>query len=139
MPATIERKKKTISDFKTHEKDTGSTEVQVAVLTDRINHLTDHLKVHPKDFSSRRGLLMRLDGVDHNIVGVIPSYQEFPINDEVYVPYSIPKILPTNQHGGQLFIAARLKPDVTLQHLQSDLDASARRYHESYSDGFIKN
>ena len=58
MPATVERKKKVIEDYKTHETDTGSPEVQVAVLTDRINHLTEHLKVHRKDFSSRRGLLM---------------------------------------------------------------------------------
>lgn len=58
MPATIERKSKVIEDYRTHEKDTGSSEVQVAVLTDRINHLTDHLKVHKKDFGSRRGLLM---------------------------------------------------------------------------------
>ncbi len=57
MPATVERKKKLIDDYKTHGTDTGSAEVQVAVLTDRINHLTEHLKVHRKDFSSRRGLL----------------------------------------------------------------------------------
>jgi len=58
MPATIERKPQVIEEYRLHEKDTGSTEVQVAVLTDRINHLTEHLKVHRKDFSSRRGLLM---------------------------------------------------------------------------------
>ena len=47
-----------IDDFGTHESDTGSPEVQVALLTERINHLTDHLRVHKKDHHSRRGLLM---------------------------------------------------------------------------------
>lgn len=46
-----------ISKFATHEGDTGSPEVQIALLTWRINHLTDHLKTHPKDHHSRRGLL----------------------------------------------------------------------------------
>lgn len=50
--------KKTIIDaFKTHENDTGSPEVQIALLTERINHLNEHLKIHKKDFHSRRGLL----------------------------------------------------------------------------------
>jgi small subunit ribosomal protein S15 len=47
-----------VSEFGTHEADTGSPEVQVALLTERINHLTDHLRVHKKDHHSRRGLLM---------------------------------------------------------------------------------
>jgi small subunit ribosomal protein S15 len=47
-----------IEEFGTHATDTGSPEVQVALLTERINHLTDHLKVHKKDHHSRRGLLM---------------------------------------------------------------------------------
>lgn len=46
-----------ISEFKTHDKDTGSSEVQIALLTARINHLTEHLRTHRKDFHSRRGLL----------------------------------------------------------------------------------
>jgi small subunit ribosomal protein S15 len=52
-------KKKTaiIETYRVHEKDTGSPEVQVALLTERINHLTEHLKGHQKDHSSRRGLL----------------------------------------------------------------------------------
>ena len=55
----ISKDKKTeiINEFKIHEKDTGSTEVQVAVLTERINELNEHLKVHKKDHHSRRGLL----------------------------------------------------------------------------------
>jgi len=54
----MEAKAKTIAEFKTHEKDTGSADVQVALLTQRINHLTEHLQAHKKDHSSRRGLLM---------------------------------------------------------------------------------
>jgi small subunit ribosomal protein S15 len=46
-----------IAEYKTHDKDTGSSEVQVALLTARINHLTEHLRTHRKDFHSRRGLL----------------------------------------------------------------------------------
>jgi small subunit ribosomal protein S15 len=50
-------KSNVISDFRTHESDTGSSEVQIALLTQRINHLTDHLRTHRKDFHSRRGLI----------------------------------------------------------------------------------
>ena len=46
-----------IDDFKTHEKDTGSPEVQIALLSKRIGYLTDHFKIHKKDHHSRRGLL----------------------------------------------------------------------------------
>jgi small subunit ribosomal protein S15 len=52
-----EAKTKIIEDFKVHARDTGSTEVQIAVLTERINSLGDHFKAHKKDFHSRRGLL----------------------------------------------------------------------------------
>ena len=52
-----ETKAKIIAEYATHEGDTGSPEVQVALLTYRINHLTEHLKVHHKDHHSRRGLL----------------------------------------------------------------------------------
>jgi small subunit ribosomal protein S15 len=52
-----QEKDKIISDFETHKGDTGSPEVQIALLTTRINELTEHLKVHPKDHASRRGLL----------------------------------------------------------------------------------
>jgi small subunit ribosomal protein S15 len=54
----MESKTKTISDFKVHERDTGSADVQIALLTQRINHLTEHLQTNKKDHSSRRGLLM---------------------------------------------------------------------------------
>ena len=52
-----EKKHAVIEQYKTHEGDTGSPEVQVAILTERIRELTEHLKVHQKDFHSRRGLL----------------------------------------------------------------------------------
>jgi small subunit ribosomal protein S15 len=51
-------KVKTIEEFRLHEKDTGSADIQIALLTERINHLTDHLQKNRKDHSSRRGLLM---------------------------------------------------------------------------------
>jgi small subunit ribosomal protein S15 len=51
------RKNEIIEKFKTHESDTGSSEVQIALLTDRIKYLTEHFKVHKKDHHSRRGLL----------------------------------------------------------------------------------
>jgi len=54
----MEAKQKTIQDFRGHEGDTGSADVQVALLTRRINHLTEHLQKNHKDHSSRRGLLM---------------------------------------------------------------------------------
>ena len=54
----MEAKSKTITDFKLHERDTGSADVQIALLTQRINHLTEHLQSNVKDHSSRRGLLV---------------------------------------------------------------------------------
>ncbi|WP_227766585.1 30S ribosomal protein S15 [Zhaonella formicivorans] len=57
MSAFAAKKQEIIEKFKLHETDTGSPEVQIAILTERINHLTEHLKVHKKDFHSRRGLL----------------------------------------------------------------------------------
>ncbi|WP_053366210.1 MULTISPECIES: 30S ribosomal protein S15 [Bacillaceae] len=57
MAITQERKNELINEFKTHENDTGSAEVQIAVLTESINNLNDHLRTHKKDHHSRRGLL----------------------------------------------------------------------------------
>lgn len=57
MPQTKEIKEQIIRDFRTHESDTGSTDVQVALLTQRINELTEHFKAHVKDHHGRRGLL----------------------------------------------------------------------------------
>jgi small subunit ribosomal protein S15 len=60
MRMTEEAKKGIIEGYRTHERDTGSPEVQVALLTERIRHLTEHLKIHGKDHASRRGLLMQV-------------------------------------------------------------------------------
>ncbi|RMG67074.1 MAG: 30S ribosomal protein S15 [Nitrospirae bacterium] len=57
MGLSKERKQQIIEEFKTHEGDTGSPEVQVAILTERINYLTEHFRIHKKDHHSRRGLL----------------------------------------------------------------------------------
>ncbi len=54
----LPEKSSTIAEHRRHDSDTGSPEVQIALLSDRINHLTEHLKVHKKDHHSRRGLLM---------------------------------------------------------------------------------
>ena len=57
MPLAVDRKKSLIEQFKTHEGDTGSPEVQIALLSERITYLTEHFKTHAKDHHSRRGLL----------------------------------------------------------------------------------
>lgn len=57
MPVAVERKKSLIEQFRIHEGDTGSPEVQIALLSERVNSLTDHFKLHLKDHHSRRGLL----------------------------------------------------------------------------------
>ncbi|MDA0674798.1 MAG: 30S ribosomal protein S15 [Proteobacteria bacterium] len=58
MSITAERKREVVGEFATTTNDTGSPEVQVAILSERIKNLTEHLKIHGKDFHSRRGLLM---------------------------------------------------------------------------------
>jgi small subunit ribosomal protein S15 len=58
MTLTADRKRELTERFGKSEKDTGATEVQIAMLTERINHLTEHLRTHRKDHHSRRGLLM---------------------------------------------------------------------------------
>ncbi|MHC4953306.1 MAG: 30S ribosomal protein S15 [Planctomycetota bacterium] len=57
MSITNERKQEVIGEYRNHDSDTGSAEVQVAILTERVRHLTEHLKTHRKDHASRRGLL----------------------------------------------------------------------------------
>lgn len=57
MPLLTEKKKSIIEKYRVHESDTGSPEVQVALLSERITYLTDHFKIHKKDHHSRRGLL----------------------------------------------------------------------------------
>lgn len=58
MPLAEKGKSKVIEDFKIHERDTGSPEVQIALLTERIKDITNHLRTHKKDIHSRRGLLL---------------------------------------------------------------------------------
>ncbi len=67
---TKERKQEVINTYKRDEKDTGSPEVQVALLTERINELTEHLKVHKKDNHSRRGLL-KMVGKRRNLLNYL--------------------------------------------------------------------
>ncbi len=67
MAQTQEKKQEIIEKFKTHEHDTGSCEVQIALLTDRIIYLTEHFKTHAKDHHSRRGLL-KLVGQRRNLL-----------------------------------------------------------------------
>jgi small subunit ribosomal protein S15 len=67
-----DQKKVIIETHKTHENDTGSPEVQIALLTDRINHLNDHLKTHVKDFHSRRGLL-KMVGQRRNLLNYVKN------------------------------------------------------------------
>jgi len=70
MPLTSERKGAIIQEFRRHEQDSGSPEVQVAVLSERISHLTEHLKTHRKDHHTRRGLL-KLVGQRRRLLGYL--------------------------------------------------------------------
>lgn len=67
---TNERKREIIAEFQTHEGDNGSSEVQIAILTNRINELNEHLKVHKKDHHSRRGLL-KMVGKRRNLLNYV--------------------------------------------------------------------
>ena len=67
---TKERKQEIINTYRRDEKDTGSSEVQIALLTERITELTEHLKVHPKDNHSRRGLL-KMVGKRRNLLNYV--------------------------------------------------------------------
>ena len=69
---TKERKVEIVNKFGKNKSDTGSTEVQLALLTERINSLTDHLRSQPKDFSSRRGLL-KLVGIRRNFMNYLKN------------------------------------------------------------------
>lgn len=70
MAITQERKNEIINEFKTHENDTGSSEVQIAVLTEEITKLNEHLRVHKKDHHSRRGLL-KMVGKRRNLLNYL--------------------------------------------------------------------
>ncbi len=80
MALTQERKNEIIAEFRTHESDTGSPEVQIAVLTEEINNLNEHLRVHKKDHHSRRGLF-KMVGRRRNLLKYlrendVPRYRE---------------------------------------------------------------
>jgi small subunit ribosomal protein S15 len=70
MALDKEKKAAIIQEYKAHETDTGSPEVQIAMLTDRINYLTEHLKMHKKDHHSRRGLL-KMVGKRRNLLNYV--------------------------------------------------------------------
>ena len=72
---TTERKQEIIEKYRRDEKDTGSSEVQIALLTERINELTEHLKVHKKDNHSRRGLL-KMVGRRRNLLNYLAKKDE---------------------------------------------------------------
>ncbi|CAJ1002485.1 30S ribosomal protein S15 [Brevibacillus aydinogluensis] len=70
MALSQERKAQLIQEFRTHENDTGSPEVQIAILTENINNLNEHLRVHKKDHHSRRGLL-KMVGQRRNLLNYL--------------------------------------------------------------------
>lgn len=70
MPLTVERKGAIIQEFRRHDLDSGSAEVQVAILSERIGYLTEHLKTHRKDHHTRRGLL-KLVGRRRRLLGYL--------------------------------------------------------------------
>ena len=72
---TVERKQEIIANYRRDEKDTGSSEVQIALLTERIKELTEHLKVHKKDNHSRRGLL-KMVGKRRNLLSYLEKNDE---------------------------------------------------------------
>ncbi len=80
MPTSKDKKKEIIDHHKLHDGDTGSPEVQIALLSERITHLTGHLKAHKKDFHSRRGLLklvgQRRRMLDYLIKSDVVSYRQ---------------------------------------------------------------
>ena len=79
---TAERKQQIINEYRRDEKDTGSSEVQIALLTERINELTEHLKVHKKDNHSRRGLL-KMGGKRRNLLNYLAKKDEEAYKDLV--------------------------------------------------------
>ena len=79
---TAERKQEIINEYRRDEKDTGSSEVQIALLTERINELTEHLKVHKKDNHSRRGLL-KMVGKRRNLLNYLAKKDEEAYKDLV--------------------------------------------------------
>ncbi|NES94633.1 MAG: 30S ribosomal protein S15 [Desertifilum sp. SIO1I2] len=75
MTLPQERKHEIISEFQVHETDTGSADVQIAVLTERINRLSTHLRVNKKDYASRRGLL-KMIGQRKRLLGYVQQHDQ---------------------------------------------------------------
>ncbi len=75
MSITAERKNEVVREYARHEGDTGSPEVQVAILTERIKNLTGHLQTHKKDFHSRRGLLIMV-GQRRRLLDYVKSHEQ---------------------------------------------------------------
>lgn len=80
MSLSIKSKKQIVAEFSQSKKDTGSVEVQCAIMTNQINSLTEHLKIHKKDFSSRRGLLI-LVGKRRSLLDYLKSKSEARYED----------------------------------------------------------
>ena len=80
MAITQERKNEIISEYKTHANDTGSPEVQIAVLTEQINNLNGHLRTHKKDHHSRRGLL-KMVGRRRNLLNYLRNKDVTPYRE----------------------------------------------------------
>ena len=80
MSITKEKKSKLIKEYKLNEKDTGSADVQVAILSEKITSLTEHLKQHHKDYISRRGLLSMV-GRRRNLLSYIKNKSETRYNE----------------------------------------------------------
>ncbi len=76
MTATTEEREQVIEEFRRHEDDTGSPEVQIALLTDRINNLTEHMENHPQDHDSRRGLLQLVSKRDSLLEYLRDNHEE---------------------------------------------------------------
>ncbi len=84
-----ERKNTIVDNFKVHAKDTGSPTVQIALLTEKINDLSGHLKIHRKDFHSRRGLLMML-GKRRRLLSYLKKH-DFKRYEEILVKLKLRK------------------------------------------------
>ena len=94
MAILVERKQQLVGEYRQHEKDTGSPEVQIALLTERITELTEHLKMHKKDHSSRRGLLKlvgRRASLLRYLTGV--SQQRYQKVEDGFLHDSLPDLL----------------------------------------------
>lgn len=82
MRLAKDKKKQIIQGFKSHDKDTGSAKVQIALLTERINNLTEHFKTHKKDHNSRQGLL-KLVGKRRRLLDYLKNVEEKTYRDVI--------------------------------------------------------